>query len=529
MTHKHLNSLRAYVEALDAIGEIQRIDAPVALDLEVGAIIRRSYDLRAPAPLFSNLIGYNAESGFRVLGAPAGVSRQCGLYLARVAVSLGLRPTASGRDVVEALAAARGIPGIKPRIVATGPCKENIRLGEEVDITRIPAPLLHDGDGGRFINTYGTIVARTPDGTWTNWSIARIQIIDARRMSGIVAPSQHIGRIHAMWKARGEDMPFALALGVEPAIPFVSGMPLPDWADEADYVGAYLGVPIDVVKCETNDLHVPASAEIVIEGRLSASKRVEEGPMGEYAGYQWRGESSLKPVYHVNAMTFRDEPILPVVVAGEPVEEDHTAWGIPNAAEVLHQLRAAGLPVTMVWPTLEAANHWLVVTVPMDWRVRTGFGAKALCKRIGEIVFGGHMGQGMTKIIVLEDDVDPTNTDEVVWAFATRSHPGPEGEVLFDGQTNAALSVYLADADKKTGTAQKAVLNALTRDDWTGGRTPTRTALRHGYPQALVKQVLLRWEEYGYSAEEDPAWVSAWKISPDEGAGRAAADITTKR
>lgn len=491
-------SLRDYVEALRALGEVQDIDREVSLDLEIGAVIRRSYELRAPAPLFNSIAGI--ERGFRVLGAPAGVSRQPGLFLARVAVSLGLPPRASGADIVEALAGARGRPGVKPRIVETGACKEHVLVGDAVDLNRIPAPLLHEGDGGRYINTFGAIVARTPDGSWTNWSIARIMVVDARRMSGIVAPSQHLGRIHAMWKALGQDMPFALALGVEPAIPFVAGMPLPDWADEADYIGAYLDRPIDVVRCETNDLYVPASAEIVIEGRLSVTERTLEGPMGEYAGYQWRGQASEKPVYHVDAITHRTDPILPVVVAGEPIEEDHTAWGIPNAAEILHQLRSAGLPATMAWPTLEAANHWLVVTLPKDWRTRTGFDAKGVCRRIGEIVFGGHMGQGMTKIIVLEDDVDPTNTDEVVWAFATRCHPGAAGEILFDGQTNAALSVYLSSSEKQSFTAQKSVFNGLTRDEWNGGRQPSRTNLARGYPHELAERVIRDWASYGYAS-----------------------------
>ena len=490
-----ITSLRDYIAALDAIGEIQRIDATVSLDLEIGAVIRRSYELRAPAPLFESI----AETpGFRVLGAPAGVSAQPGLYLSRVAVSLGLDPRTDGRAIVEAIAEARGRPGIKPRVVATGPCQEHVLTGDAVDLMSLPAPVLHDGDGGRYLNTYGTIVARSPDGRWTNWSIARIMVVDGKRMSGIVAPSQHIGRIHAMWKADGKDMPFALALGVDPAIPFVSGMPIPDWEDEADLVGGFLGEPIDVVKCHTNDLHVPASSEIVVEGRLSANDVVAEGPMGEYAGYQWRGVSSDKPVYYVEAITHRTNAILPVVVAGEPVEEDHTAWGIPNAAEVLYVLRREGLPVTMVWPTLEAANHWLVVTVPKDWRQRAGLNSTGLCQRFGDVIFGGKHGSGMVKVIVIEDDVDPTNTSEVVWAFATRCHPGT-GEHVFDARANAALSVYLADNEKQTMTATKAVYDCLTRDEWTGGHQPSRTSLARGYPAELRDKVLAGWSKvYGY-------------------------------
>src|SRR5581483_6600795 len=142
--------------------------------------------------------------------------------------------------------------------------------------------------------------------------------------------------------------------------------------------GGYFGRAVEVVRCETVDLEVPATAEIVVEGFLSHKETAPEGPMGEYAGYLWPGEPSQRPVYNVTAITHRNQPILPFVVAGEPVEEDHTAQGIPSAAELLVEMREAGLPVTLVWTTLESANHWLVVTVPQDWRQRAACDAATL-------------------------------------------------------------------------------------------------------------------------------------------------------
>ncbi len=154
----------------------------------------------------------------------------------------------------------------------SGPCQENRLVGDEVDLWRLPTPLIHDGDGGRYLNTWGTIVARTPDGRWTNWSISRIMVIGKQTMTGIVLPRQHLGMIHAQWKALGKPMPFALALGTEPVIPFVSGMPLAEGVDEADFIGGYLGEPVDVVDCHSVDLQVPATSEIVIEGMLSTTR-----------------------------------------------------------------------------------------------------------------------------------------------------------------------------------------------------------------------------------------------------------------
>src|SRR6202051_5117633 len=117
-----IRSLREYVERLKALGEIQEIDVEVDWNLEMGAIIRRTYELQAPAPLFNNIKGI--EPGFRVLGAPAGVSRQKGLFLVRGSVSLGLSPTATGHEIIDALATAHDRRPLPPRRVADGPCKE---------------------------------------------------------------------------------------------------------------------------------------------------------------------------------------------------------------------------------------------------------------------------------------------------------------------------------------------------------------------------------------------------------------------
>src|SRR6266571_2239719 len=137
---QRLRSMREYVERLNALGEIQEIDIEVDWNLEIGAIIRRSYELQAPAPLFNRIKGI--EPGFRVLGAPAGLSRQPGLSLVRVALSLGLPATATAQEIINALASAHDRPAIPPRRVADGPCKENKLLGPDVDLYRLPTPLI---------------------------------------------------------------------------------------------------------------------------------------------------------------------------------------------------------------------------------------------------------------------------------------------------------------------------------------------------------------------------------------------------
>lgn len=491
----YLKSLREYLSELQKIGELVEVDREVDWYLEIGAITRRVYETQSPAPLFQHI--RNIEDGFRVLGAPAGVSRQPGLYLARVALSLGLDARAGGREIVEALVAARKNPPIPPKLVASGPCKDHILLGNAVDLLRFPSPLIHDGDGGRYFGTWAIVVAQTPDKKWTNWSIARIMLLDAKRMTGIVHPLQHLGMIHGMWKSIGRPMPFAVFQGGPPFLPFVGSMPLPAFVSEADYVGSYFGQPVEVVQCEAVDLQVPAESEIVIEGYLSNKETAEEGPFGEYAGYLWPGPGTQRPVYNITAITYRDNPILPVVAAGEPIEEDHTAQGIPSAAELLAELRDAGIPATMVWSPLESANHWLVVTLPRDWRSRLEISAKEVCQRIGTYIFEhSKFGAVIPKIIVLNDDIDATNTAEVIWGFATRCHP-IAGDVYFPSEATSPLVAFLQAGEKIAGKTHKVVHNCLPPEDW-HDKLPIRASFRHNYSEELKQQVLERWSSYGF-------------------------------
>ena len=305
----HYADLRSYLDALEAVGELQRIRKPVALDLEIGAVSRRAGETGQAAPLVRDHPGASGD-------ARAGCARRrvvpCpGQWLARIAMAVGLPPTASARDIVDAFAAARGRPLLPPEVVATGPCKENVLTGDSIDLMRLPAPLLHDGDGGRYLNTFGIICCETPDKSWRSWSIARIMVVDSQHMAGIIAPNQHVGMVRKAWTDIGQDMPYALALGAQPVLPYVGGMPLPEFVSEVEYAGALTGRPIRCVRAETVDVLVPATAEIVVEGHVSRDQTAPEGPMGEYAGYLWDGPATPKPVYTVTAITHRTNPILP--------------------------------------------------------------------------------------------------------------------------------------------------------------------------------------------------------------------------
>jgi 4-hydroxy-3-polyprenylbenzoate decarboxylase len=159
--------------------------------------------------MFNNVIG--ADPGLRAMGAPAATSRQPGLYLARLAMMMGHDPHATGLELVEAYVEAKSRPVRAPILVSRdkAPCKQNVMLGEDVDLTRFPVPYIHDGDGGRYIQTAGVNIVRSPDGTWTNWSVNRSMLVDKNHLTGLVIPEQHIGIVHGMWKQEGRPTPWA--------------------------------------------------------------------------------------------------------------------------------------------------------------------------------------------------------------------------------------------------------------------------------------------------------------------------------
>jgi UbiD family decarboxylase len=492
----HLRSQREFIAALESIGELQRIDTEVDWNLEIGAIIRRSYDLRAPAPLFTNITGYQG-TGFTVLGAPASLSGSAH-PLARIALSVGLPATASGQDIIETLAAARDKPGIAPVTVAraSAPCKQNVQTGGDIDLFTFPTPLIHGNDGGRYIQTYGMNIARTPDGSWTNWSINRMMIAGKSTLACLIPPPQHLGIIRSQWAAQGKPMPIALALGVEPGLPFVGGMPLPEGADESEYLGAVFGEGIEVVPAETVDLLVPATAEIVIEGHIALGETVVEGPMNEFPGYN-ATEASPKAVFHVSAITYRDSATLPVVAAGPPVEEDHTIIGTTAAAEITYILRKAGLPVASAWYPYEAAVHWLVLAIESDWHETLGITAADLARRIADIVFAGKPGINAPKTLLIENDIDITNLTEVVWAFATRAHP-EHGEFHFPDLPSDQLAIYLDETEAHSFRAGKVIHNCLLGDRFPAGQRPVKGTLANGWPAEIQQRVLTSWHAYGY-------------------------------
>ncbi|WP_200261968.1 UbiD family decarboxylase [Streptomyces sp. HSG2] len=489
---RRFTDLRDYIDALEALGDLRRVTRPVSADLEAAAITRRSYEIRSAAPFFTRIA--EDEIGMRMFGAPVGVGSRPDMRLARLALSVGLPPETGAAEIVDHLVRTRNAAPVPPRRVPreSAPCKENVLLGEKATLDRFAIPRIHEKDGGRYLNTWGVIVARTPDGEWVNWSISRIMMLDGRRMTGLVVPPQHLGLVWQAWAERGEPMPYALVQGGAPTIPFVGGIPLPRGVDEAGYIGALQGAPVDVVPCETVDLEVPAHAEVVVEGHLSMGRDSVEGPFGEYAGYA-STHSSLQPVYTVEAITYRSDPIWPIVPEGRPADEYHTVTGTGRAAQVLHGLRRAGLPVTTVWMPFPAAMHWTVVTVPDDWRsALPGVDSEEFTRRIGEVIHAGGGPSAMMPVtFVLDDDVDPSDEADLLWALATRLHPRDRRQ-SWDGVVLPFMACF-SDQERQAMRGPSVVHDGLL-PAWGEGRL-RHSSFDQAYPEDVRRRVLEHWDD----------------------------------
>jgi 4-hydroxy-3-polyprenylbenzoate decarboxylase len=190
---------------------------------------------------------------------------------------------------------------------------------------------------------------------------------------------------------------------------------------------------------------------------------------------------------------------MPAVAAGPPVEEDHTIIGTTSAAESLHLVRRAGLPVSSAWYNFEAAVHWLVLALHADWHETTGLRARELADRVAEVVFAGKPGVNAPKLMLVEDDIDITDLEQVMWAFATRCHPDVDrGAFHYPNKVSDQLAVYLSAAEQHAFLAGKVVYNCLLADLYPERRRPVKGSFENGWPREVQQQVLSNWQSYGH-------------------------------
>lgn len=471
--------VREFIAKLEELGEAQRIEEEVDWNLEVGAMLRRATEEGLPAPFFQKIKGY--PDGYRIFGGGWAGFR-------RIAISLGMDPNTHPRELMEEFLLKREKP-IKPVLVKEGPCKENVHIGDEVDLLEFPVPLIHDGDGGRYIGTWHATITKDLNTGWVNWGMYRHMLHDKTSCAVLSDPYKHLGQMFGKsYEPENKPMEVAIAIGMEPVSSFCAASPLPWGYSEVDLAGGLRGEPVELIKCETVDLAVPATSEIVIEGEIRPHERRLEGPFGEWTGYRSAGKQS-RQVIHVKAVTHRNNPILTMSCMGMPVD-DNCIMSITKGAGFLEALRARGLPITGVYVPPEIGYYLVIVATKALYA--------NIANDISHVVWGSSTDAVITPwLIVVEDDVDPFDLPKVFHALVSRCNPS-RGIVKLEHTTGSHGLPFTSQQEKKILVGSRAYFDCTWPKDWDPADIPQMMSFTKAYPLEVQQKVLDKWHRYGY-------------------------------
>ena len=411
--------LRRWLDEVRAFGELTDVHG-ADWNLEIGGVsevnVRKATH---PALLFDEIPGY--PKGFRILTCSTSGPR-------RLASILRLGPIAGHHALVQTL---RGRPAkwradasrFEPVVASSGPLMENVREGDAVDLLAFPSPFWHELDGGRYIGTGCSVVTKDPDSDWINVGTYRVMLHDRNHVGVDWVPGKH-GAIHwDKYTKAGKPCPVAIVLGCDPLGYLISGIEVPFGMCEYNYIGAILSEPVSVVRGAVTGLPVPAASEIVIEGWIHPGDVRSEGPFGEFHGY-YPGKAGTAPVVTVERAYYRNDPIIVGSPPAKPPNDYSYSKAVMRSALLFDALVAAGVPdVKAVWA------HG---------------GAGAYMSRYS---------------VVVDDDIDPSNLQEVMWAVATRTDPAVDIDIIQRGvgsKNDPMFVAYQYDA----ALSSKAVIDA---------------------------------------------------------------------
>jgi len=475
--------LRSFISALEKKGELARIKVEVDWHLEIGAIVERNFRNRGPALFFEKVKDSRIPFFVGGLQTPK-----------RIAIALDMDLESSEEDLIREYSKRIKTP-LKPERVNDAPCKEQILKGDEIDLFSYPAPLWHEGDGGRYLGTWHSVVVRDLETGWQNVGMHRMMIHDSKICGVMFAPFQHIGLIYQKYEKLGKPMPIAVSIGNDPVCPIVSCAPFGAGIDEWDMAGALRKSPLKVIRCETADLNVPAHSEIVLEGEVPPFKRREEGPFGEHTGFYGGGKTE-KTFIHVRCITQRKNPILRGSLEGTPVVEDHQVTSLNHAALALRLFEEVGIPGIRSINFPACGDPWLsaIISIKKNYHGQSLDAAKVL--------MGSKIGRFLKHVYVVDEDVDPFNLEEVFYAINTRFQASRD---LIVTRNESGSSLDPSVPFEQKGVTDKMILDATwsmtseykPREEWGGLTHPPMVKV----DERIRERVERRWKSYGIEKE----------------------------
>lgn len=410
------NDLREFIERIDTLGLCKTIEG-ADWDLEIGRITEwQAAVANNQLLLFDKIKDY--PHGFRV-ATNVYATRQ------RTALALGLSPDLKRIELVTALKEKlkKGYSPLLPPVeVDNAPVKENVYCDKDVDLFKLPTPKWHRFDGGRYIGTGHAVITKDPDNGWVNLGCYRVEVHDKSTVTIWMQPGRHGELMLKKWWAKGQNAPVAIAIGLDPILWATSHTDLPPGISEYDYAGGYRGKPVEVTKGITVNLPIPARAEIVLEGEMVQDETREEGPFGEAPGYYATGVKEA-PAVRVKAILHRNSPI----IHGAAPNMFPSAWSLAHtyrrAANAWLELDKLVTDITGVWMQDYAGFRPLVISIKQQYAGHAKQAAMAALSLNGT-------GVNNAFIIVVDDDIDPSNLEQVFWAMGTRCDPENQIDII---------------------------------------------------------------------------------------------------
>ncbi len=479
--------LRDFLSQLEKRGELKRIAAPVSPKLEMTEISDRVLRAGGPALLFERPTGYDIPVLANLFGTVGRVAAAMGLNDSKDLRSIGKllaylkepEPPRGLRDLWDKFPLFKQILNMAPKERSGAPCQEMVLEGQDVDLARLPVQTCWPGDAGPLI-TWGLTVTRGPTKPRQNLGIYRQQVIGRNRL--IMRWLAHRGGaldFQDHRRASKAPFPVSVAIGADPATLLAAVTPIPDALSEYQFAGLLRGARTEVVKCIGNDLQVPASAEMVLEGCIK-DETAEEGPHGDHTGYY--NEAERFPVLEVERITTRRSPIYHSTYTGKPPDEPSVLGLALN--EVFVPLLQKQFPEIVDFYLPPEACSYRLAAVSMKKQYpghakRVMFGIWSFLRQFMYTKF----------IVVCDDDIDVRNWKEVVWAISTRVDPARDLLVAESTPID-----YLDFASPVAGLGSKLGIDAT-------GKWPAETARTWGRPIVMDGEVKRRvdsiWRDLG--------------------------------
>ena len=412
--------LRAFIAAVAARGEVNTVTG-AHWDKEIGAIadvLYREKVEKSPMLVYDEVPGY--AKGMRclygMLGSPL-----------RLALAFGFDSALAGDRMAMLNHFRKRIKEFKPiapRMVNGGPVLENVANGDEVDLFKFPVPIHHEHDGGRYIGTACGVITRDPDTGRVNMGTYRVQAFGGNKCASYISNGKQ-GRIQRdKYLKAGRPCPMVIVVGIDPVSYLGARYTLADNVPELDWAGGLTGAPLDCIEGELTGLPFPARSEIVLEGECLPDETVGEGPFGEWHGY-YAGGVRQEPVITIKRAYWRNDPILTCAASQKPPHSHLFERCFIRSAALLDSLEGAGIPdVKGAWLHQAGAGRTFAVVAIKQRYFGHAQQVGLVASQVNPV---GYVGR---YIVVVDDDIDPSDIHDVIWAMGTRSDPKTDLTVL---------------------------------------------------------------------------------------------------